>query len=431
MKLMIAALILMAGVGGGAGSVGFSQTFTPTTAEFSATAATFSPSNVTFSETTAQFAAATAEFSRKQADYTLRPASYVGRTVSFAVSRAVFKDSPFNLDNLAEQIPRFIRYAGVFEKDSDIARRRFFVPTSVDTLDKWAVVYSRKYEPIAEMPLPVGLRMVSELRAPTNDAEYKNFTRELDYFAAKKYNALLLAWYMQDNPKNFDKAIAYAKSKGFKVWFAFAGSVDETDMYVMDPADYHDGLQHLAKQCDGFLLGWRQTNPGTVLYGNKRAHNYKPDTQFVGYTLDAVRKQNPTIPVLGNLQFFHSEASKAAVWKIVPDGVSGIVAFNFGVNTVSTDAAMRFLNKTEKKIAIQVVGERYYYLTLRPNNRTNEANRAICQAIEARYIAAGAMLTITDAGDFSDFSNTTDGRGTSDLRRTRWSKHDSQVKDER
>jgi len=271
------------------------------------------------------------------------------------------------------------------------------------------------------VPLPTGLRMVSELRAPTNDAEYENFTRELDYFAAQKYNALLLAWYMQDDPRNFDKTIEYAKSKGFKVWFAFGGSADATDMYAIDPVDYFNGLQHLAKQCDGFLLGWRNTNPGTVLYDNKRTHNYKPDAQFVGYTLEAVRGQNSNIPVLGALQFFHSEASKTSVWKLAPGGVSGIVAFNFGVSTVNADAAMRFLRTQAetKKIAVQVVGERYYYMTLRPNNRTNEANRAICKAIEEKYIAAGAVLTITVAGDFSE--NPTDARGTSDLRRTKWS----------
>jgi len=396
MKKMIAALILMTG-----GAVGFAQTTQPA-----------------LTPHTPAFAAATPAFTLRQ--------------VSFEASHVTFVGSPLNLDNLAEQVPRFIRYADVFGKESDIARRRFFVPTSVDMLDKWAVVYSRTYEPIAEVPLPTGLRMVSELRAPTSDAEYENFTRELDYFAGQKYNALLLAWYMQDDPKHFGKAIVYAKSKGFKVWFVFAGSIDATDIYTMDPDDYFGGLQHLAKQCDGFVLGWRQTNPGTVLYGNKRTHNYKPDAQFVGYTLEAVRKANPTIPVLGNLQFFHSEASKAAVWKIVPEGVSGIVAFNFGVSTVNAEAAMQFLVRTEtKKIAVQVVGERYYYLTVRPNNRTKEANRAICRAIEERYIAAGASLTITDAGDFSDFSGyMTEGRGTSDLRKTKWSKSDSNMKGE-
>jgi len=371
------------------------------------------------------------KFFREQADFTTKPVSYARRGASFAVLQAAFKDSPYNLDHLAEQVVRFIRYAEIFSKDSDIARRRLFVPTSVDMLDKWAAVYARTYEPIAEVPLPVGLRMVSELRAPTSAEEYENFTRELDYFAGQKYNALLLAWYMQDNPKNFDKAIAYAKSKNFKVWFAFAGSIDTTDIYAMDPADYFDGLQHLAKQCDGFILGWRQTNPGTVLYGNKRTHNYKPDAQFIGYTLSAVRGQKPDIPVLGNLQFFHSEASKPAVWKLAPGGVSGIVAFNFGVNTVNTENAMRFLKRTETtKIAVQVVGERYFYLTGRPNNRTDVANRAICRAIEDRYIAAGAVLTITDAGDCSDFSEfTTDGRGTSDLRKSKWSKPVSHGKD--
>jgi len=442
MSRIIAAIILLSC------SVGFAQTFqpvsasfTPTTAtfsatpaaSFSATEAAFSLSSVTFSETTSQFTPSSVRYSNEPVGFTLRSSSYVRRTAHFAVLQAIFKDSPFNLDNLAEQVVRFIRYAEVFSKDSDIARRRSFVPTSVDVLDKWAVVYSRTYPPIAEEPLPTGLRMVSELRAPTNEAEYANFTRELDYFAAQKYNALLLAWYMQDDPKGFDKAIAYAKSKGFKVWFAFGGSADETDMYAISPVDYSDGLQHLAKQCDGFLLGWRQTNPGTVLYGNKRTHNYKPDTQFIGYTLEAVRGANPNIPVLGNLQFFHSEASKAAVWKIVPDGVSGIVAFNFGVSTVNTENAMRFLTRTEtKKIAVQVVGERYYYLTERPNNRSKEANRAICRAIEDRYIAAGAVFTITDAGDFSDFSEmAAKGRGTSDLRKSEWSKPVSNIKGEK
>ena|GEM_PF-1981721 len=420
-KLFIAALILMAG------SVGFSQTFQPTTVSFTPTAASFSaitpasfsPSSVTFSETTSHFTPASVS------QFTPSSVEFSEKTANFAASQVTFKHTPMDFSRLVEQIPRFIRHAEVFGKDSDIARRRFFVPTSVDTLDKWKAVYSRTYEPIVEVPLPVGLRMISELRAPKDDAEYANFTSELDYFAGQKYNAVLLAWYMQDDPKAFDKAISYAKSKGFKVWFAFGGSIDATDMYAMAPDDYRDGLQHLAKQCDGFLLGWRRTNPGTVLYESKWTHNYKPDAQFIGYTLEAVRKSNPNIPVLGSLQFFNSETSKPAIWKIAPEGVSGIVAFHFGVGTVNAEAAMRFLARTEtntKKIAIQVVGERYYYLTLRPNNRTNEANRAICQAIEARYIAAGAVLTITDAGDFSDFSNTTDGRGTSDLRRTRWSK---------
>ncbi|MCL2645438.1 MAG: hypothetical protein FWD61_00365 [Phycisphaerales bacterium] len=452
MKKMIAVLVLACS------TVGFAQTtqpvftpqtptFTPTEAAFSAaTPASFSTSSVTFSETTSQFTPSSAvfeataqieftlssvKFSRKLADFTTRSASYVGQIASFAASQATFKGSPYNLDNLAEQVVRFIRYAEVFGRNSDIARRRLFLPVNVDTLDKWAAVYSRTYPPIAEVQLPTGLRMVSELRAPTSDVEYENFTRELDYFAAQKYNALLLAWYMQDDPRNFDKAITYAKSKGFKVWFAFGGSIDATDIYAMDPSDYYNSLQHLAKQCDGFILGWRQTNPGTVLYGNKRTHNYKPDAQFIGYTLAAVRGVNPNIPVLGNLQFFHSEASKASVWKIVPEGVSGIVAFNFGVNTVNTENAMRFLKRTEtKKIAVQVMGERYFYLTGRPNNRTDAANRAICRAIEDRYIAAGAALTITDAGDFSDFSEfTTDGRGTSDLRKSRWSQTGSYVKE--
>jgi len=415
MKKMIAALVLACS------TVGFGQTTqTPT---FTVTTPAFTSSRVVFEE------AAPVEFMPSIAVFSERKAS-------FAASHVTFKHAPIDFSKLSEQIPRFIRYAGVFEKDSDIARRRFFVPTSVDILDKWAVVYARTYPPIAEVLLPVGLRMVSELRAPTDDAEYENFTRELDYFAGQKYNALLLAWYMQDDPKNFDKAIIYAKSKGFKVWFTFAGSIDATDMYAMDPVDYSNGLRHLAKQCDGFVLGWRQTNPGAVLYGNKRVLNYKPDAQFVGYTLAAVRGANPNIPVLGNLQFFHSEAAKASVWKLVPEGVSGIVAFNFGVNTVNTENAMRFLKRTENaKIAIQVVGERYYYLTIKPNNRTDAVNRAICKAIEERYIAAGAVLTITDAGDISDFSNfaekATDGRGTSDLRRTRWSKPVSNGKDDK
>ncbi|MCL2646118.1 MAG: hypothetical protein FWD61_03820 [Phycisphaerales bacterium] len=407
-------------------TVGFGQATQPA---FTPQAPAFTPAVASFSATTPKFAPSFAVFEKAA------PVEFAPSFSSFAASQVTFKHAPIDFSKLSEQIPRFIRYAGVFSKDSDIARRRFFVPTNVDVLDKWQAVYSRTYPPIAEVQLLVGLRMVSELRAPTCDAEYANFTRELDYFAGEKYNALLLAWYMQDDPKNFDKAIAYAKLKGFKVWFAFAGSIDATDIYAMDPADYRDGLQHLAKQCDGFLLGWRQTAPGTVLYKNKRTHNYKPDAQFIGYTLEAVRKANPNIPVLGALQFFHSEASKAAVWKTIPDGVSGIVAFNFGVNTVSTDAAMRFLNKTEKKIAIQVVGERYYYSTIRPNNRTDAVNRAICRAIEERYIAAGAVLTITDAGDLSDFSSfaeqAIDGRGTSDLRKSKWHVPGSKEKDER
>ncbi|MCL2645609.1 MAG: hypothetical protein FWD61_01225 [Phycisphaerales bacterium] len=414
MRYIIAALVLACS------TVGFSQTFQPVTVSFT-------PTTASFSATTPAFAPSSVKFFSEQVVFTPRP-------VRFETSKAAFVGSPFNLDHLPEQVARFIRYAGVFEKESDIARRRFFLPTNVDTLDKWKEVYSRTYAPITEVPLPTGLRMVSELRAPTSDAEYENFTHELDYFAGQKYNALLLAWYMQDDPKNFDNAIAYAKSKGFKVWFTFGGSIDATDMYAMDPVDYFNGLQHLAKQCDGFILGWRQTNPGTVLYSNKRTLNYKPDAQFVGYTLSAVRGQNPNIPVLGNLQFFHSEASKAAVWKIAPEGISGIVAFNFGVSTVNVDAAMRFLKRTETtKIAVQVVGERYYYLTARPNNRTKEANRAICKAIEERYFAAGASLTITDAGDFSDSSDLTEkatnGRGTSDLRRTKWSQPVSNMKE--
>ena len=46
--------------------------------------------------------------------------------------------------------------------------------------------------------------------------------------------------------------------------------------------DRRVGLQYLAGKCDGFILGWKSTAPGFVLYGDKR-FSYMPDEQFVGF----------------------------------------------------------------------------------------------------------------------------------------------------
>jgi hypothetical protein len=298
--------------------------------------------------------------------------------------------------------------------NTDIQKRPSFVPANAARLNKWKEVYTANYAAVVHVNLPAGLKIVSEVQAPKTVAEYTNFTQELDYFVINGYNAVLLAWYLEDDYHAFDRVITYAKSKNVKVFFAYGGSfTQKKDLYCIDPADYKAGLGYLSVKSDGFLLGWKHTRPGT---------EFRPDDKWVAFTLDAVRGANADIPLVGVFNYFNSDP-KGDIFKNIPENASGVMAFNFGVSTVNVDFAMsKLLKPLNQPLLIHVVGERYFYATLRPNHKSKVENRAICKKIEDKYLKAGAAGTLTEAGDYSDNEVKGNEKGTSNLCKTTWSK---------
>lgn len=296
----------------------------------------------------------------------------------------------------------------------DISRSPSFLPTNAVRLDKWKTVYAAEYAPIAHVDLPTGLKIISEVRVPQNDNEYTNFTQELDYFAGKGYNAVLLCWFLEDDAHGFDRVVTYAKGKSMKVLFTYGGSfVGDVDRYSIDPADYQAGLQYLAGKCDGFLLGWKQTNIGP---------NFKPDSKWVDYTLTSIRGANANAFILGGYHFYNSDP-RGDIFKYIPDNSSGVAAFNLGVTTVNVSYAWdKLLKPLNQPVIVQIVGERYFYNSLRPTHRTKAENRKLIELIENKYVKAGASGILTEAGDMSDDVVGADKLGTSNLCKTAWSK---------
>ena len=359
------------------------------------------PAAIPDAPTTAPFAPSTPGFSPATPNFTPTPPAASPIPVNAAELEA-------NAALMAGYFPAFL--------NTDIQKRSSFVPSNTARLDKWKEVYTADYAAVAHVNLPAGLKIVSEVRAPKTDAEYTNYTQELDYFVSSGYTAVLLAWYLEDDFHGFDRVITYAKSKNLKVLFAYGGSCSATqtrDLYDIDPADYKAGLEYLSAKSDGFLVGWSHTRPGTA---------FKPDAKWVAFTVTSVRGANAGIPLVGELNYFNSDP-KGDIFKNIPENVSGVMAFNFGVSTVNVDFAMsKILKPLNQPLLIHVVGERYFYATLRPNHKSMVENRAICKKIEDKYLKAGAAGTLTEAGDYSDTEVKGNEKGTSNLCKTTWSK---------
>lgn len=264
----------------------------------------------------------------------------------------------------------------------------------------WKLIYSQDYPPMAYVQVPdiTQIKMICEMRATQSQAERDNLMKELTYFKTLGYNTVLAVWEGEETYALAEQ-IAIVKGMGYKVFFTYGTRERLEDKIFMAPAKYAQGLQSLASQCNGFLVGWRRTS----------LHLFKADNKFVDYTITSVRLGNPAIPVFGEIyRGFAGSYNKDGSDNMneylvnIPANASGAIVVNFGYQGVRPDGVLKLIRaSTDVPLIALVVGERPYYMTQYDNKKSKAENRTIIDNVEKRFKKYD-FGTATLAGDGSN-----------------------------
>lgn len=285
-----------------------------------------------------------------------------------------------------------------------------------DAVKSWLAIYREGTGSIAYIEPPKGVRMIAEVRMPRSEEQARILRDNLNYRHGQGFNAVLLTFDGSETVGDLTDLAAYLR-RGFKVWFAFGGREDLKVSVFLDPETYGLYLQSLARVCDGFLSHWRRTS----------SHLFIQDDAFMYYTAVNVRAGNPNIPVLGEVYYGETAAiSSPGAWYDVKGrlknhaavslvvrmaaGGSGYVVTNLGAPGIDASGVTGGLLKPIQGAAkyVLISGPRPYFLTTHRSDTSYEEDLRGIEAIERRWLRAGAYGTIVTHADGTDSQGVTD-----------------------
>ena len=261
---------------------------------------------------------------------------------------------------------------------------------------RWIEIYRseeyRNYK-MQFVELKKGLRIICEVRCPETVDEFETLQRNLDYYRARQYNAVLVTFTTDEPLYRLRDTVDYLKSAGWGVIIVYAGGAENlSETMFKSPDRIAEFLQTLGARADALLLGWRRTS----------VHLFLPDRQFTAFLVKNARAKNSSLAVIGMAYFGETAEQLTGVTYDVPENCSAVLLAGLGYPDVSTRTALRtlFPEVAEHPHLVGLtVGERPYFDTLHDTGKTQAENDAIKRRIELRLLRAGCASTLTYRGD--------------------------------
>ena len=265
-----------------------------------------------------------------------------------------------------------------------------------ETFQKWLQIYNDYADYSISFVKPiVYVKMIAEARVPENEEEQTTLTTNLDYYKKKGYNAILMPFYLTEDPIKLEETADLILQKGYKLFISYSGPEDLHVSVFKDPESIKSFIEILAPKATGYLLGWRRT----------ALHLFIQDKPFVNYIAKCARDANPNIQIYGEGylgQTGNSMYSIRAVTYNLPTNISGCIIGGVGYSNYNIRGVMTGIfepiSRNMAKIAI-VVGDKPYYGTTNNNHLSFEENLAIKQDLERKFLRNGCIGTITLHGD--------------------------------
>jgi len=275
-------------------------------------------------------------------------------------------------------------------------------------LDRWLEIYNAPLPPPIDLvSLPIGVRMIAELRSSTYAEHNLNFYRQAGY------NACLIPITGTENITDIMRLIQLVRRTGMSPWFTWSGPESLRWSIYQDPAKLASMFQLAAAQCDGYIVAWRRTS----------AHLVMQDEAYMEYLVTHVRNGNPSIYVVG-------ESYYGETWENLPhidrqgwvarnnivrnqSGIliCGIATYGFSVRLLLENTFSEWIDTPKLGV---VLGDRPYYASTANINKSFKDNLKVKQNLETRFIKAGCVGTVTIHGDVSELGTslqTTDDIG--------------------
>lgn len=270
-------------------------------------------------------------------------------------------------------------------------------------LNEWLTIY-KNYKNIEFKQLlnVKPFRMISEVRLPKSDEEFKILADNLSYYKSQGYDSALITFDGSEKAYDLRYLAIYIKQRfGLRVFFAFGGKERLAESIFINPRHLQSCLANLAIESEGFLIAWRRTS----------IHLLEQDDQFMNFMIKSVRDVNPKCHVFGEFYYGNTAkyptANKFGFGQNIHKCSSAIVINNFGFSSVDIQSVITKLvpSKIGKHQYIGlVIGQRPYYLTTNKNGLTFEQNREIKVNIENMFKSAGCIGTITLHDDGKDLN---------------------------
>lgn len=261
-------------------------------------------------------------------------------------------------------------------------------------INQWFEIYNTyQKKSFVRLPIQKSFRMISEVKLPKNNEQFKILDNNLAYYKSRGYDSVLIVFDGSENENDLLNLVKYVRYKGFRSFFAFGGEENLNISIFVDPIKLKSQLQSLAKYSEGFLLGWRRTS----------AHLIEQDIQYMNYMSSCVREVNKNCLIFGEVYYGNTakypHENKWGFGYNLPNYASGVVICNFGVESVNADGVVKYIipskiGKNYSQIAV-ITGQRPYYLTQYRNNLTQGENQKIKEKLELRFKNAGCKGTIT------------------------------------
>ena len=263
---------------------------------------------------------------------------------------------------------------------------------------KWIAIYrSAEYQDytMEYVELRKGLRIINEVKCPETPEQFRQLQANLDYYMARKYNAVLVTFTTEEPLTRLADTIDYLKSLDLTVIIVYGGRENLRDSVFRDPDKLAEYLRTLGAKADALLLGWRRTS----------LHLFLPDKQWTNFLIKNARLQNARLAVIGMAYFGETAEQTIGVTYDVPANCSAVLVAGIGYPSSSTKTAFRKLfpeiQNHPHKIGL-VVGERPYFDSLHDTGKTRRQNDTIKRRIEIRLRQAGCDSTMTYSGDGGD-----------------------------
>lgn len=260
---------------------------------------------------------------------------------------------------------------------------------------RWIGIY-RNAKPYAlkQVPFRRGMRMIAEAGAVKSADERKTLSENLQYYAGRGYDSVLLTFDLSERLEELEEAVELIRAAGLKIWIAYSGPEDLRHSVFVPPQKLEQYLFTLAGYAEGLVLGWRRT----------ALHQLLQDRPFTDLLLRAARRGNARLQVLG--ESYIGETTETPEYTRTPmfhnpDGVSGTIVSGLGFYGVNVRGALSgvFAPVADMERVALIVGSRPYHQTLHPSGLTSEQERRIKVSLESKFRAAGCTGTITLHGD--------------------------------
>lgn len=287
-------------------------------------------------------------------------------------------------------------------------------------LEQWYDIYHQTVDPIEFVPIPDGVRMVAEVRLPETESQEEILDENLAHYKSLGYNAVLVAFDTTEDMLQLRVLIDKIKRQGFGVWFTFAGATSkvsgtthltDTTSVFPDPVLLKKYLTYFAPLCDGYIGMWKRTS----------AHFFIQDQPYMDYIARCVREGNPNIPVVGEIYFgptadvpegegIKKLASGSNLFNyLVPrkaNNASGYLVVNLGYSNVNVKGVMTGLlnGQVNDQKLVLITGPNPSFLTAKNPDLTYAQLRKVYEALEKRWLSAGAKGIVLLHGEMSDGS---------------------------